>query len=72
MKYIVERWVEEEDKEMKEKVEAIKEQKEVKDEKEARRVAEEWKKLKDTKRVTLHYCFHDLPEPKPCKRIVLK
>ena len=72
MKYIVERWVEGLDEEMGEKVLRIAEEKEVKDEKEAKKVAEEWKKLKDTKRVTLHYCFHDLPEPKPCKRIVLK
>jgi len=69
MKYIVERWVEEEDKEMGEKVLRIAEEKEVKSEEEARQVAEEWKELKDTKRVTLHYCRHD--EGKPCERKVL-
>ena len=69
MKYIVERWVEEEDKEIGEKVEVIKEQKEVKDEEEAKKEAEEWKQLEDTKRVTLHYCRHE--EGKPCERKVL-
>ena len=69
MKYIVERWVEEEDKEMKEKVLRIAEEKEVKDEEEAKKVAEEWKQLEDTKKVTLHYCRHD--EGKSCERKVL-
>jgi len=69
MKYIVERWVEEEDKELGEKVLRIAGQKEVKDEEEAKKMAEEWKQLKDTKRVTLHYCRHD--EGKPCERKVL-
>ena len=63
MKYIVERWVEEEDKEMEEKVLRIAE------EKEAKKVAEEWKQLEDTKRVTLHYCRHE--EGLPCERKVL-
>ena len=69
MKYIVERWVEEEDEEMGEKVLRIAEEKEVKDEKEAKKVAEEWKQLKDTKRETPHYCRHE--EGKPCERKVL-
>ena len=69
MKLIVERWVEEEDKEMGGKVEVIKEQKEVESEEEAKKIAEEWKKLEDTKKVTLHYCRHD--EGLPCERKVL-
>jgi len=69
MKLIVERWVEEEDKEMGEKVLRIAEEKEIKDEEEAKKVAEEWKQLEDTKRVTLHYCRHD--EGKSCERKVL-
>ena len=67
MKLIVERWVEEEIEETGEKVEVIAEQKEVKNEEEAKQVAEEWKKLEDTKKVTLHYCYHD--EGKPCERV---
>ncbi|MCD6155066.1 MAG: hypothetical protein J7J22_04800 [Candidatus Verstraetearchaeota archaeon] len=69
MKLIVERWVEEEDKEMEGKVEVIKEQKEVESEEEAKKIAEEWKKLEDTKKITLHYCRHD--EGLPCERKVL-
>jgi len=69
MKYIVERWIEEEDRETGEKVLKIAEEKEVKDEAEAKKVAEEWKQLENTKRVTLHYCRHE--EGKPCERKVL-
>ena len=66
MKYIVERWVEEEDEEIGEKVLRIAEEKEVKDKEEAKKVAEEWKQLEDTKRVTFHICRHE--EGKPCTR----
>ena len=69
MKYIVERWIEEEDRETGEKVLKIAEEKEVKDEEEAKKLAEEWKQLEDTKRVTLHYCRHE--EGLPCERKVL-
>ena len=69
MKLIVERWVEGKDEETGEIVEVIAEEKEVENEEEAKKVAEEWKKLEDTKKVTLHYCYHE--EGEPCKRVEL-